>query len=90
MNAGELLDQLINAKIRYRETLFTIQAQGAVLFRTVRQEYHLTQRQLADAIGVDHTFISKVESGSMRPGTPVLERLARYIEVHHDEHPHSD
>lgn len=85
MNAGELLDQLITAKARYRETLSTIQTQGAALFRAVRQEYDLTQRELADRLGVDHTFISKVESGSMRPGTPVLERLAKYIEAHHDD-----
>jgi len=83
MDAGELLDQLARAKHAYRQTLLDIQDQGGVLFRAIRLEYDLTQRELADALGVDHTFVSKVESGKMRPGAPVLERLAKFLEDYH-------
>jgi DNA-binding XRE family transcriptional regulator len=82
MFTDELLRLLIEAEKTYRESLDLVQSQGAELFKSVRAEHHLTQRQLADALKVDFSFISKVENGHMRPGKPVLQRLAVYLADH--------
>jgi DNA-binding XRE family transcriptional regulator len=79
MEAHELLNLLASERA-YRETLQQIQAQGAELFKAIRAEHSLTQRQLADILSVDFSFISKVENGHLRPGKPVLTRLAKWIE----------
>lgn len=79
MQASEMLRQLVQAERTYRDTLLTIQALGPELFRSVREEHKLTQRQLADILHVDFSFISKVENGHIRPGKPVLERMAQWL-----------
>lgn len=79
MVADELLRLLIEAEKTYHESLDRVQSQGAELFKSVRAEHHLTQRQFADALEVDFSFISKVENGHMRPGKPVLSRLAVWL-----------
>lgn len=79
MQAHELLDLLASSERTYREALQQIQAQGAELFKTIRAEHKLTQRQLADILKVDFSFISKVENSHIRPGKPVLARLAKWL-----------
>lgn len=79
MTANELLQQLIDAERMYKAVLHQVQEQGAELFKAVRNERRLTQRQLAEALGVDFSFISKVENGHLRPGKPVLQRLAAFL-----------
>ena len=79
MTANDLLQRLIDAERVYKAVLHQVQEQGAELFKAVRNERGLTQRQLADALGVDFSFISKVENGHLRPGKPVLQRLAAFL-----------
>lgn len=79
MTAEDVLRALVAAEAAYRATLQDVQARGADLFKAVRRERHLTQREFAAILGVDFSFISKVENGRMRPGKPVLERLTRYL-----------
>lgn len=79
MQASELLQQLIDAERQYRDVLKQVQTHGAELFKAVRQEHGLTQREFADILEVDFSFISKVENGHIRPGKPVLSRLVRWL-----------
>lgn len=79
MDALTLLQQLRDAEQAYRVALQGIQQHGSELFKAVRNEHHLTQRQLAEVLHVDFTFISKIENGHMRPGKPVLERLGAFL-----------
>jgi transcriptional regulator with XRE-family HTH domain len=79
MSTEELLQQLIDAQQAYRTALDTVQAQAPDLFKSIRQQYSLTQRDFAAALSVDFSFISKVENGHLRPGKPVLQRLATYL-----------
>lgn len=79
MTASDLLQRLISAERTYREALHAVQDDGGRLFREVRKQHSLTQRDFAALIGVDFTFVSKVENGHMRPGKPVLTRLAAWL-----------
>lgn len=83
MTIEDVLQQLIEAQQTYRKALDSVQAQGPELFKSVRQQYGLTQRDLASALKVDFSFISKVENGHLRPGKPVLQRLAAYLAEQH-------
>lgn len=45
--------------------------------RSLRREQHISQRDLASMVGVDHTYISKIESGQMPPPSKeTIHRLA--------------
>lgn len=79
MDAVSLLQKLRDAERAYRTTLHEVQEHGGALFKAVRKEQNLTQRQLANILHVDFSFISKIENGHMRPGKPILERLAAYL-----------
>lgn len=79
MTAEDILRQLTEAQRAYHTALDSVQAQAPVLFKSIRQQYGLTQREFADALKVDFSFISKVENGHLRPGKPVLQRLAAYL-----------
>lgn len=79
MSAGDVLSELMQAESRYRDSLQRVQAQAAALFVAVRQQYGMTQHQLALSLSVDHSFISKVENGHLRAGKPVLRRLAAWL-----------
>lgn len=80
MSTEDILQQLIEAQQVYRKALDVVQAQAPDLFKSIRQQYSLTQRDLASALKVDFSFISKVENGHLRPGKPVLQRLVFYLE----------
>lgn len=41
----------------------------------------LTQLQLAEQVGVGQSAISEIESGDMRPSTPLLVRLADVLDL---------
>jgi len=70
-------------KVRKRADLVN----SAVTLRTARRIARLTQRQLAAAAGVDHSFISLIESGERSIGavgyeTVVLIARALHVEPH--------
>lgn len=46
--------------------------------RIVRKVYGCSQRRLADLIGCDRTYITKIESGE-KPLTPQMERRIRAV-----------
>ncbi|MBI2851085.1 MAG: helix-turn-helix domain-containing protein, partial [Chloroflexi bacterium] len=57
-----------------------------VRLRELRQEAGLSQRQLAQEVGVDFTYISKIENGKMPPPSrKVIVRLAEVLQTDKDE-----
>lgn len=56
-----------------------------VRLRALRRERGLTQRQLADQVGLDFTYLSKLENGADIPGEKAVERLARELRADPDE-----
>ena len=52
--------------------------------RRLRKQKHLTQRQLADLIGVQHTIISFYELGDRVPSPEVIVNLASVRHVSSD------
>lgn len=55
-------------------------AMGAML-RAHRKANGLTQREVADAAGIDFTYLSKIENGRLRfpPSDATIERLAGIV-----------
>ncbi|EAR63198.1 hypothetical protein B14911_01154 [Bacillus sp. NRRL B-14911] len=49
------------------------------LLKDLRKEYRITQRKLADLIGIDFTYISKIENGSMEP--PAEDKIIKIADV---------
>lgn len=49
--------------------------------KTERLNKNLKQSELADALFLDRSSISKYETGKQIPETPTLEKLAQYFEV---------
>ena len=63
----------------------TTQEFGARL-RELRKQAGLGQRELANRIGVNFTYLSKIESGAMPPPSEkVIKRLAEALNVDKDE-----
>ena len=52
--------------------------------KRIRLLRNITQKQLADAIGVDHTIISKYEKGQLTPSDSRIEAIARVLDVNID------
>ncbi|MGH8995222.1 MAG: helix-turn-helix transcriptional regulator [Acidimicrobiales bacterium] len=48
---------------------------AANLLRLARIGKHLSQRALADAAGVPHSTVGRIESGAMQPTLPLLFRI---------------
>lgn len=48
---------------------------------TLRLEKNITQKELADALGLDKTLISQYEGEIIKPDSETVERLADYFEV---------
>ncbi|MBC7233928.1 MAG: helix-turn-helix transcriptional regulator [Chloroflexi bacterium] len=54
--------------------------------RTIRQEAGLSQKELAEAAGIDQSYLSMIESDQRRnPGTRIMARLAQALRVSMDE-----
>src|ERR1044072_2325787 len=51
--------------------------------KELRKEKGLTQRELADAVGIDFTYLSKIENGNLpySPSVATLKRLAGRLEI---------
>lgn len=52
---------------------------GAGALREYRRRFGLTQKQLADQLGVSHTYLSHVESGRMTLSVLMAATLGRNI-----------
>lgn len=77
-----LLQALAVKEHAYRAALDDVQSRGGDLFKAVRAQHELTQRDLSNALDVDRSFVVKVESGKMRAGKPVLRRLMQWLAEH--------
>lgn len=53
-------------------------------FAVLRQAHALSQRALADALGVTPTYISLLESGKKHPSAALLTKIATYFRVEED------
>lgn len=51
------------------------------MLRSLRKQHKITQRQLAALVGIDYTYISKIESGTMDP--PAEDKIIRMAELLH-------
>lgn len=49
------------------------------LLKSLRKEHKITQRRLAELIGIDFTYISKIENGSMEP--PAEDKIIKMAEL---------
>lgn len=55
------------------------------IFKQIRKEKHLTQKEVADALGVTHATISNWERGLNLPETPMAKKVAELYGVTVDE-----
>lgn len=54
--------------------------------RQLRKEHDLTLRELADQVGIDFTYLSKIETGKGDPpAESTIRRLARVLQADADE-----
>ncbi|WP_028552736.1 helix-turn-helix domain-containing protein [Paenibacillus sp. UNC451MF] len=51
--------------------------------RQLRKQNKITQRQLAERVGIDFTYISKIESGTMDP--PAEDKIIKMAQILHVE-----
>jgi transcriptional regulator with XRE-family HTH domain len=49
--------------------------------RRIRQNARLSQEELAEAAGINRTYLSQLENGHSSPTLDVLERIARALDV---------
>src|SRR5690349_10602480 len=52
-----------------------------------RKAAHVTQRNLASQVGIDHTYISKLEHNALdhTPSVKTLQRIAQVLHVNEEE-----
>lgn len=55
--------------------------------KNLRKEHMITQRDLADSVGVDFTYISKMENGKLEnsPAIETIIKIANVLETNADE-----
>jgi transcriptional regulator with XRE-family HTH domain len=54
--------------------------------RTVRQQVGLSQKEVAEAAGIDQSYLSMIESDQRsNPGTRIIARLAQVLQVSIDD-----
>jgi transcriptional regulator with XRE-family HTH domain len=54
--------------------------------RQLRKEHNLTLRELADKVGIDFTYLSKIETGKgVPPSEETIRRLAELLNSDSDE-----
>ena len=50
--------------------------------RTARAKAGISQRQLANRVGIDHSYLARLESGEwLSPSADVLQRIAEVLEI---------
>lgn len=49
--------------------------------KRIRERHKLTQKELADRIGVQHTRISEIELGKSNPRLSTIEKIAAYFGI---------
>ena len=56
-----------------------------MFFRTLREEKHLTQEQLAEIIGVSNRTVSRWENGRNIPDLSIMMQLSVFYGIRMDE-----
>ncbi|WP_333055736.1 MULTISPECIES: helix-turn-helix domain-containing protein [unclassified Microcoleus] len=60
------------------------QSFGAVIWQA-RRKKRLSQRELAVKVGVDYTYLSKLENDHLEPSEKVIRSLAKHLELNAEE-----
>jgi len=55
------------------------------ILRELREKHDMSQARLARAIGVDHSYISRLESGQRRPSYDVILAIASALSLDTEE-----
>ena len=61
-----------------------------IQIRALREDRDLKQQELADLIGINRTYLSAIETGSLLPSVDVLLKISRvlgceYTDLYRDE-----
>jgi ribosome-binding protein aMBF1 (putative translation factor) len=75
MELDDLLHRLVAADQEYRAAMADAIRYGAPLIRQARKQLGWTQREFAAQLGVDFTYISKIENGRVPASKPLLRNL---------------
>ena len=60
--------------------------QFGIRLRELRNKSGMTQRELAQKVGVDFSYLSKIESGAVPPPSPkVISRIAMALKADENE-----
>lgn len=73
------IDELDRLELEYSELLKAFHKEAPQLFREARKAKGWSQRALADLLGVDYTYISKIENGHLKPGFPTVRKLGELL-----------
>lgn len=47
----------------------------------VRKEQQLTQQQVADFVGIERAYYSRIENGARSPRVPVAKKLGQVLKI---------
>lgn len=50
--------------------------------RRIRKEKKKTLDQVAEAVGITHSYLSRIERNLQQPSIQVIEKIADYLDVH--------
>jgi len=58
-----------------------------LIIKNLRKEQRITQRDLAEKVGVDFTYISKIENGQLKnfPSTETIIKIAEVLQADADK-----
>lgn len=82
MNLSEHLNRIEAAERQLAEAQAALWQELAVICKQIRLDNGWTQEQLAGMLGVQNTYISRIEHGRSRPGMDLLRQLARSGDHH--------
>ena len=72
--------QLKRSQTFYKEAQDTMTQRLPIYIRRFRTLAHrMTQEGLANALGVDHSYISKIENSHMKPSSDFLDDLVKFM-----------
>jgi ribosome-binding protein aMBF1 (putative translation factor) len=79
MEIDQVLNRLIAADVEYKAAMKAAQEHGGSLVLQARKSLGLTQRDLADKLGLNFTYISKIENGHIAASKKVLTGIAETL-----------
>jgi len=79
MTLLEYATEIDKAEREYHRLLEDFFRDAPRLFKEARKANGLSQRALADLLGVDFTYISKIENGHLRPGMPTVRKFGEWL-----------